>query len=166
MMDQFWQVVVAVSVVLATIVSVISSLAKISATFGSLRNWIFNRHKIKEELAHEAATRNKQLDDLTKGMKEVNKKVDNLQERQETGMKEAEEVDKLLLRGRLIDMTDRILRRGYEYPYEVDDLNELLDKYEAKKGNGGIKSRVERARHLDIKYGTEPWENYKEKGEE
>lgn len=73
-----------------------------------------------------------------KDVNEVRKKVDEL-----------EESNQILLRLQLKDRTEAILDRGYQYYDELDEINDLFERYnDGRRKDDGIKSRVERTRRI------------------
>lgn len=149
-----WPWLLAVSVLLRFIVDLLSNVSQIKERFGSLRNWIFRRHEVRLATQDAARKHAEQMDELLSGIESIRGDIENLKGKAE----KAKQVDKLILRDIIMRQCDTILRRGWEYSDEVDDLNEKIDQYKALGGNGAVDSKVSRVRALAIKYRAEPWE--------
>lgn len=149
-----WEIVVTVSAVVATLTTLMVNISKIQQHWGSIKGWVFNRAAIKLEAQRKAGESIKQINNIADTVDTLSESVNKIFKT----LKEAEETDRLLIRAKIIEITDKISRRGFEYPHEVDDLNELVEKYHKLGGNGAVDSRMERIRDLEIKHLREPWE--------
>lgn len=121
------------------------ALSEIHATWGSVWKWFTRRKAITEEKQRAMKAQTQAIEKLltttaktAKDVNEVRKKVDEL-----------EESNQILLRLQLKDRTEAILDRGYQYYDELDEINDLFERYnDGRRKDDGIKSRVERTRRI------------------
>lgn len=141
-------------IAIAALAAVAGNLARIQGTYGSVSNWVKRRKQIRAAMEKEADHIKKTLVSLETDVKTLTSDMKEVKEYQQEG----QAMDMLILRDQILEMTDRAIRRGYEYPEEIDKINTLVDLYQKRGGNGAVTSRVARVRNLPIRHRREPWE--------